>query len=350
MTNASSPTQDKLELEIEREQKKSEVIFLWNQHPSKNIGQLCEFFKVPETPRSIAHLMHVVPGLLGTKIGDYLSKDGNQEILKCYFNEADLKVSFVPAMRIALSGTMFLPGEAQLIDRVVEVFAQSYCEQNPNTFPNTDIPYTLAFALIMLNSDQHNPNMKKRMSCDQFIENFTGALPTQVISREDLTSFYFQIKENPFKFNGENQAQFMAMSAPRIRGYLKKRTKKVGEFWKRYYFVLTNSCLYYFKDDSPESEQDPLGNIQLIGVEVLEVRKNPCQILLKAIKDPIQYVKFTPIPTLVPNTYQILLQANDPQSTAKWFKWIKKSAIFSCFNTEETYQSSPPREQEKVET
>ncbi len=50
-----------------------------------------------------------------------------------------------------------LPGEAQKIDRIMEKFAERYCRDNPAVFPNADGAYLLAFAIIMLNTDAHNP-------------------------------------------------------------------------------------------------------------------------------------------------------------------------------------------------
>jgi Sec7-like guanine-nucleotide exchange factor len=50
-----------------------------------------------------------------------------------------------------------LPGEAQQIDRMVEKFAAEYHRQNPNMFRAEDTCYILAFSIIMLNTDLHNP-------------------------------------------------------------------------------------------------------------------------------------------------------------------------------------------------
>lgn len=52
-----------------------------------------------------------------------------------------------------------LPGEAQKIDRMMECFAQRYCQLNPDIFTNTDTCYVLSFAIIMLNTSLHNPSV-----------------------------------------------------------------------------------------------------------------------------------------------------------------------------------------------
>lgn len=56
-----------------------------------------------------------------------------------------------------------LPGEAQKIDRIMEKFAERYCRDNPNRFRNADAAYVLSFAIIMLNTDAHNPLVDRRL-------------------------------------------------------------------------------------------------------------------------------------------------------------------------------------------
>lgn len=70
-----------------------------------------------------------------------------------------------------------LPGEAQKIDRLMSAFSERYCRCNRDVasrFDNQDTVFLLAFAIIMLNSDLHNPSLKdeNRMTLEQFITNF----------------------------------------------------------------------------------------------------------------------------------------------------------------------------------
>jgi Sec7-like guanine-nucleotide exchange factor len=64
--------------------------------------------------------------------------------------------------------TYFLmPGEAQKIERLMEVFSGRYIQCNPDMmtkFHNTDTVFILAFAIILLNTDLHTPNIKVRPS------------------------------------------------------------------------------------------------------------------------------------------------------------------------------------------
>lgn len=57
-----------------------------------------------------------------------------------------------------------LPGEAQKIDRLMEKFAERYVNCNTEAFKSADVAYVLAYSVIMLNTDAHNPQVKAKMS------------------------------------------------------------------------------------------------------------------------------------------------------------------------------------------
>ncbi len=51
----------------------------------------------------------------------------------------------------------------------MEKFAERYCRDNPGAFKTADGAYLLAFALIMLNTDAHNPQADKKLALDDFV-------------------------------------------------------------------------------------------------------------------------------------------------------------------------------------
>ena len=57
------------------------------------------------------------------------------------------------------------------VDRVMEKFAERFTLHNPGVFPSADTAFILAFAVIMLQTDLHNPNIKpeKKMTEDSFV-------------------------------------------------------------------------------------------------------------------------------------------------------------------------------------
>ena len=69
---------------------------------------------------------------------------------------------FDEAIRAFLNGFR-LPGEAQKIDRIMEKFAERYCRCNTQAFTSADTAYVLAYSVIMLNTDAHNPGVKNKV-------------------------------------------------------------------------------------------------------------------------------------------------------------------------------------------
>lgn len=55
-----------------------------------------------------------------------------------------------------------LPGEAQKIDRIINAFGRHYFTENQsqNIFRSADAAYVLAYSVIMLNTDQHNKQVR----------------------------------------------------------------------------------------------------------------------------------------------------------------------------------------------
>lgn len=92
----------------------------------------------------------------------------------------------------------------------MEKFAERYTRQNTDVFPNADTAFILAFSVIMLNTDLHNPSIKpeKRMTLESFIRNNRGIsvdggdLPT-----EFLSGIFNRIKEQPFSLKEDDEAR-----------------------------------------------------------------------------------------------------------------------------------------------
>ena len=116
---------------------------------------------------------------------------------------------FDDAIRLFLSGFR-LPGEAQKIDRIMEKFAERFTKQNLDVFPSADTAFILAFSVIMLNTDLHNPSIKpeKRMTLDSFLRNNRGIGANGTDLPEDfLTGIYERIKERPFSLKEDDAAR-----------------------------------------------------------------------------------------------------------------------------------------------
>ncbi|KAK7198771.1 Guanine nucleotide exchange factor in Golgi transport [Novymonas esmeraldas] len=77
------------------------------------------------------------------------------------------------ALRLFLGGFKLL-GEAQVVDKTMELFAAQYCRQNPGIFGSADTAFILSFSICMLNTDAHSPHIKHKMTREGFLGNNKG--------------------------------------------------------------------------------------------------------------------------------------------------------------------------------
>ncbi|TKY65599.1 Brefeldin A-inhibited guanine nucleotide-exchange protein 2 [Spatholobus suberectus] len=119
--------------------------------------------------------------------------------MHAYVDSFDFQgMEFDEAIRAFLQGFR-LPGEAQKIDRIMEKFAERYCKCNPKVFSSADTAYVLAYSVILLNTDAHNPMVKNKMSAEDFIKNNRGIDDGKDVPEEYLRSLYERISRNEIK-------------------------------------------------------------------------------------------------------------------------------------------------------
>ena len=107
-----------------------------------------------------------------------------------------------------------LPKETQQIDRLLAGFADRYYECNPGIFASTDETAFVAFSILLLHSDTHNKNNKRKMTKIDYFKN-TQQGPVQV-SADILDCFYDNICYTPFiHFEDEVAINSHRLSAPR---------------------------------------------------------------------------------------------------------------------------------------
>jgi len=215
-----------------------------------------------EEPQDIAEFLHETPGLNKTKIGEYVggSTDFHKAVLLEFVRALKFKnLEFEMALRRFLT-TFRLPGEAQVIDRIMEAFAKHYYEDNPNTvFANADAVYVLAFSTIMLNTDAHSANVKNKMTKPQWLATNRKINDGQDFPQEFLETLYDRIVEDEIKME-----QGMFTNAEK-KGWLTKQGGRI-KTWKRRWFILNDTGLYYFK--KPQ-DTEPCGIIMLDNVEIV---------------------------------------------------------------------------------
>ncbi|KAL0041048.1 hypothetical protein WJX77_003321 [Trebouxia sp. C0004] len=156
-------------------------------------------------PAAVAQFLRSCPGLNKQTTGELLGEydDFFLEVLRHFTDTFDFTgMPFDIAIRVYLD-SFRLPGEAQKINRIMESFGARYHMQCPDLFKNPDVVYILAYSTIMLNTDQHNSQVPKKMTCNEFIRNNRGINGGDNLPQDFLTSLYDNISKNEIKISTE---------------------------------------------------------------------------------------------------------------------------------------------------
>ncbi|KAI5846901.1 hypothetical protein BZA05DRAFT_376959 [Tricharina praecox] len=174
----------------------------FNEDPKKGIIFLAQqgIIEGVDHPESIARFLKGTSRADKKLLGEYISKKQNTEILRAFMKMFDFSGKRVDQALREMLETFRLPGESQLIERIVLEFSEKYCETEANLkdVADKDAVFILSYAIIMLNTDQHNPNMKNgsRMTLEQFGRNLRGVNNGKDFAPEYLQLIYETIKHH----------------------------------------------------------------------------------------------------------------------------------------------------------
>ncbi|XP_068917650.1 IQ motif and SEC7 domain-containing protein 1 isoform X4 [Tenebrio molitor] len=194
---------------------------LFNKKPERGISYLIRRGFLENSPQGVARFLISRKGLSKQMIGEYLGNLQNpfcMAVLECFANELDLSGMQVDVALRKFQQHFRMPGEAQKIERLMEVFSQRYCQCNVDIVARLRSPdtiFVLAFAIIMLNTDLHTPNIKpeRRMKLEDFIKNLRGIDDCGDIDSDMLTGVYDRVKANEFKPGSDHVTQVMKVQA-----------------------------------------------------------------------------------------------------------------------------------------
>ncbi|RWR76137.1 brefeldin A-inhibited guanine nucleotide-exchange protein 5 isoform X1 [Cinnamomum micranthum f. kanehirae] len=178
----------------------------FNRNPAKGIEYLISNKLVENSPASVAQFLKNASSLdKVAMIGDYLGQHEEFPLAVMHSYVDSMKftgLKFDAAIREFLRGFR-LPGEAQKIDRIMEKFAERYCADNPELFKNADTAYVLAYAVIMLNTDAHNPMVWPKMSKSDFIRLNSVSDTEECAPKELLDEIYDSIVKEEIKMKND---------------------------------------------------------------------------------------------------------------------------------------------------
>ncbi|XP_054061787.1 Golgi-specific brefeldin A-resistance guanine nucleotide exchange factor 1 isoform X3 [Rissa tridactyla] len=173
----------------------------FNQKPKKGIQFLQEknLLATPIDNNEIARWLRENPRLDKKMIGEFVSDRKNIDLLESFvgtFSFQGLRLD--EALRLYLEAFR-LPGEAPVIQRLLEAFTEHWRKSNGSPFANSDACFALAYAVIMLNTDQHNHNVRKQnvpMTLEEFRKNLKGVNGGKDFEQDILEDMYHAIKND----------------------------------------------------------------------------------------------------------------------------------------------------------
>ncbi|CAL8072006.1 unnamed protein product [Calicophoron daubneyi] len=182
---------------------------IFNENPVKGIAYLTENGLVPRVPVAVARFLLNEEGLSRQAIGEYFGSLNDPlatKVLKEFLKLQQMKGLRVDeALRLVLS--YFHPlGESQKISFLMQVFQEEYVVQNDElvsqTFRSPETVEVLAYSLLLLHTDLHNPNLRRlgrQMTEQEFVNNNRGIDCDQDLPAELLRDMYHRIAETEFK-------------------------------------------------------------------------------------------------------------------------------------------------------
>ncbi|XP_018410095.1 PREDICTED: Golgi-specific brefeldin A-resistance guanine nucleotide exchange factor 1 [Nanorana parkeri] len=173
----------------------------FNQKPKKGIQFLQEknLLTTPMDNNEVAQWLRENPRLDKKMIGEFVSDRKNLDLLESFvgtFQFQGLRID--EALRLYLEAFR-LPGEAPVIHRLLEAFTEHWRKSNGTPFANSDGCFALAYAVIMLNTDQHNNNVRKQnvpMTLEEFRKNLKGVNGGKDFDQDMLEDMYHAIKND----------------------------------------------------------------------------------------------------------------------------------------------------------
>ncbi|KAM9011166.1 Golgi-specific brefeldin A-resistance guanine nucleotide exchange factor 1 isoform 5-T7 [Ara ararauna] len=173
----------------------------FNQKPKKGIQFLQEknLLATPINNNEVARWLRENPRLDKKMIGEFVSDRKNIDLLESFvgtFSFQGLRLD--EALRLYLEAFR-LPGEAPVIQRLLEAFTEHWRKSNGSPFANSDACFALAYAVIMLNTDQHNHNVRKQnvpMTLEEFRKNLKGVNGGKDFEQDILEDMYHAIKND----------------------------------------------------------------------------------------------------------------------------------------------------------
>mmetsp|Transcript_8982 Transcript_8982/g.16865 ORF Transcript_8982/g.16865 Transcript_8982/m.16865 type:complete len:682 (-) Transcript_8982:40-2085(-) len=225
--------------------------------------------------RRIAIFLRHTRGLNKEQIGKVLTGQSaeDQNILKNYFMLFDFSemgptlAGVERALRKVFS-CFKPPGEAQKIQRVVDIFAEKFNDDNNMESDESELhgstTMLLSYSIILLNVDLHNPSNPRKMTKREFVSNFKGLNEGSDLPMDKMGELYDRVLGDEIRHKiDRDEVAGNLFTHPDKSGWLFKKGATKFSKWRPRWFILSENTLYYFKHSE---DVEPLGFIPLENV------------------------------------------------------------------------------------
>jgi len=245
------------------------------------------------------------------------------ELLTAFTELLDFKNdTFDVGLRKFLNKFM-LSGEAQKIDRTMEVFAAHFHKCNPTVFPHPDTAFVLSFALIMLNTDRHNPAIadKDKMTREQFIRNTQGTWGKNEDPPKDfLTQLYDNICND--------EIQMKTKGDPDKKGWVKSIKGGSYEQGRRYLCLVGNELRWFKEATLGKGDRPILGKIILEWMMVKEEEDRFT--IAAAIPKNIEFLTYEKGKETPVSCAMLVITCENDQRMENWANAVRANVTFEA--------------------
>uniref|UniRef100_A0A8K9X739 Cytohesin 3 n=1 Tax=Oncorhynchus mykiss TaxID=8022 RepID=A0A8K9X739_ONCMY len=248
----------------------------FNMDPKKGIQFLLENDLLQHTPEDVSQFLYKGEGLNKTVIGDYLGErdDFNLKVLQAFVDLHEFAdLNLVQALRCLSHLKKIIYGartHTHTHSTPPPPPPHTHTSHHLSLLSSPDTCYVLSFAIIMLNTSLHNPNVRDKPPVERFISMNRGINEGGDLPEDLLRNLYESIKSEPFKIPEDDGNDLThTFFNPDREGWLLKLGGRV-KTWKRRWFILTDNCLYYFEYTT---DKEPRGIIPLENLSIREVEE-----------------------------------------------------------------------------
>lgn len=137
-------------------------------------------------------------------------------ILYLYMSNFDFSNKRLDEAFRILCSKLYLKGESQQLDRIIEAFAKRYFECNPTSLLHcVDVVYAVAYSLLLLNTDLHVADTAEKMTKNKFIKNTMDTIQMLIfphLKGDEATEFLQQTKRRASILSHQSNSNDSLMS------------------------------------------------------------------------------------------------------------------------------------------